>query len=258
MSRAIRAQLNQVVTAVKQHGATIPKSLSAALVERDRLDAAAADYRQPRPDFVADLMAAALLEGRDPFDIDEVRQLGLQSALASTGMETRIGEAGDRRLLAAITRCADEVVSSLKAVADEAGEKLTNARQVLGDLDLGDSGAILQLGPGAAQAFLDAKASLKTVDDMSGAWFALATATRLASPSTPAVLRMSDAPLAVFERLQHKCGAWDVVVAGGTIDLATFDNAAERVARIQDERAARDAAAPTVGTEYKRKHGAAA
>lgn len=254
---SLRPYIDMTVSTMLAIGGTFPKDVATALADRQRLADEARTYRYPSADDVADAMASAALAGRDPLD-DDVRRLAVIMTFAGVtgnGIANRIEDAALRRVSDTMTEHASEIVATFKEAADAAGAKLTAAHRSLGDVELSNSTAVLNLGVDVASAWVDAKTHEKVVRMIDTAWTMLAHVTHLVSPQQPSALRMADVGIEVYEQLPYRCDPWQIVKAGAVIDLASFDNINARIARLNAEREQRTANAPTFEDSYRRQAG---
>lgn len=234
----------------------LPEAVTKAFKDRDTITAAGADFRTPSHEEITRAVASCILAGTDPTKDKKVQHLTATRALAASGsLDYGLRKEADRLIAAALTSNADEVVASLKELVDAAGKVLADAHEILGDLELTDSGKVLDLGPRAATAWVAAKAAIQTIQDGSAAWSSLAEVTRFASPGIHPVLRIAALDLDTFERVGRIADSWALVRSGATISLATRATAAERTRNhaqaIQDRQ---DYNAGAVSREFRRTH----
>ncbi|WP_148574958.1 hypothetical protein [Nocardioides caldifontis] len=247
--------IRQAFTAI---GATLPKPVTTALTDADKLA-----HANPIPSVtgeqIADAIAACILEDRDPLTDDEVQRLVTAQALGGvTGRNVTygLGTAGERRVVAAMRAHADTILGALSKAARTAGETLTDAHAIIGDHDLGESEVVLKLGPEAARRWAEARDALTLLRKIDGAWVALANLTRFASTTVEPALRLADLNLATFEKVGRKADAWAIVRAGAVIDLADATTIRERSQRLSDEREARQVRIADAPREaFRRVHG---
>ncbi len=237
------AQIATVRQAVSAAGSTFPKAVTKALADRDKVAVAAAGYATARPDELGDAIVTCLLAGRDPADDEQVRHLTTSRAIAgaSGGLLLAVQDAVERRLIAALRGSVDDLVGIFSSAAAAAGDKLANAHELIGDADLSDSGRILALGPDAARAWAEARDAQQLIRTIDAGWVALAALTGFADGSPyDATLRLADLDAETHEKVGRKAEPWDIVRAGGTIDLADAEALAERRDRLATERQQRD------------------
>jgi flagellar hook-basal body complex protein FliE len=224
-SSAIRA----VCTALKSIGADLPKPVAQAIADLETLTTAVASIKPPTAEDVFEAAADAILDGRNPFDDEQVRALTAARNFSGSGaLQEGIKNAGQDRIAQAMTANADTLVGILKEAVDAAGKKLTAAHAILGDVDLEDSETILQMGTKAAAAWVQAKTAIQTIDNVIPGWYWLAELTRFANASIDPSFRLADLDLDTIEKVGRKANAWAIVKAGGTIDLATRTTAKQR------------------------------
>lgn len=246
--------IRQTFTAI---GATLPKGVTKALEERDKL----ATLRVPvaTGDQVADAVADCLLAGRDPLDDDQVRRLATSRALTGsldTEMSYSVGQAAERRVVAALGTHLDQILGSLTTAAAQAGDVLADAFGIIGDVELSESELILRMGPDAARAWAEARDAVLRLRKIDSAWVALANLTHFAPTSVDQTTRLADLDLEQFEKVGRKADPWTIVRNGGTIALADGTTIRERADRIAAAKQKRQTAAAKGFTEtYRRTHG---
>lgn len=225
------AQISQIRTTFKNIGATFPKPVAQAIKDLDTLATAGNALRIPGAEQLYAAAAEAILSGGDMLeDPNVIRIITAQTLGGPTGQALSYGlsQAGAQRLTAAFTEHAGAVLATLKDKADAAGEVLSSSHDLIGDLDLSESEQILSKGPDAAMAWASAKVSAQTIRECSHAWFSLADLTGFTSSSLAPSLRIADLDLGTFEQVGRAADPWDIVRAGGTIDLATATTAKGR------------------------------
>lgn len=253
------AQIAHVRNTFKNIGAAFPKPVAQAIADLDTLDAAGNSLRAPSSEHLYAAAAEAILSGGDMLeDSNVIRIITAQILAGPTGQALSYGltVAGSQRLAAALTDHADAVLAILKDKADAAGQILADAHAIIGDHELSESELILSKGPAAATAWAAATESAQTVRECSQAWFSLADLTGLTSSSLAPTLRIAALNLATFEKVGRAADPWDIIRAGGTIDLATRTTAKERsegISRAIQER--QDYNAEAFGRAYKQIHG---
>jgi hypothetical protein len=254
-----RPYVDLIRSAMRTCGADFPPAVAKALDDRDRLAQLTPGMRSPSMKELDDALFAAILEGRDPFADETVRSIVIAQAIGGNSgsmIEQHVETAAQQRIVDAMTDTADEIINTLKTVADAAGRELASAHRTLGDLDLTNSTAVLKLGVDAAEAWAGALKALKTLRTIDKAWFTMTVLTHCVGDIAPS-LRLADLDLDTYQAVGRKAEPWDLVRAGATIDLATATTARERVARINTEREQRNAGAPTFADAYRRHRGIA-
>lgn len=241
-------------------GKSFPKPVLIALAEHDKIRAAARAYDIATPDQVLDAAATALLEDRDPADCERVRHLLASRALgAGTAMShgLNLTHQAEGRVQAAITAHVDTILATLAAPANEAGEHLAAANELLGGED--DPKILVSRGVAAVEAWTRAEKARTVLRTIGSAWAALANLTGFAPTSVDPTLRLADLDLATFEKVGRNADAWNIVRAGGLIRLADATTIRERSERIQKARQQRESKrVNAVRDEYARLHGAGA
>ena len=171
----LAAFLGLLRSAMKAAGANFPKAVATALADRDELADRVAALPSGSHQAVMAAVAAALLDDRDPLDDDQVRRLVIAQSITGHSTQTLaygVEKSAEIRIIDALTQHADAVIADLKRAADTAGESLAQAREILGDLDLGDAAAILKLGPAAARAWAKAKDARLKIHTLNQGWWA--------------------------------------------------------------------------------------
>lgn len=246
-------------TAVTAAGANLPKPVAQAVADHDKLAALTGAIPVVTAEQIEDAVADALLAGRDPLDDEHVRRLATSRALTGDrgqGIAYGVPLAAERRVVAALTAHADDILATLHAAADTASATLTAAHDILGDHDLGESELILRLGADAARAWAEARDAVQALRVIDRAWTALAELTRFAPASTDPTLRLADVTLEQYERVGRKAAPWDLVRAGAVIDLADRTTIRDRVTRITEARQTRQGQGERAfRSEYRRTRG---
>ncbi len=248
----IPAFLGTLRNAMKAADATFPKPVATAIADQDRLAVAVSALPSSSYANLMGAVAAALLDCRDPLDDEEVRRMATALTIAGTdGQSVAYGveKAAEARIVDALTANADAILAELKKAVDAAGERLIAAHRVLGDVELGDTAAVLRGGPKAATAWAEAKEAVATIRTIDAGWFAVGHLTRHVSPDTATTIRLTDVSLDDYERLGHRAEPWAIVRAGASIDMATRDTVQHRIARHATERDERDQAAVAAVTD---------
>jgi hypothetical protein len=236
-----RAHLSNLRTALTVAGADWPKPIAAALADADRVAQQVTTLDGATAEQVGDAVVAAILDGRDPLDDEQVRRVATARALRGTGdgiLEHLTAAATERRTLAAVADHADTIADTLCTAADAAGERLHAAHETLGDVDLKDAAAVLSRGPQASRAWTEATEAVTSLRHLDHGILALAQLTRSGSTAQSAgsTVRFADVTLAQRDKLGHKADPWDLVRAGATIALADLDEIRERVDALDLER----------------------
>lgn len=234
--------IRTVCNVLKTIGADLPKPVAQAITDIETLTTAVANIKPPTAEDVYNAAADAILDGRNPFDDEQVRGLTAARNFSDSGaLQEGIKNAGHNRVAEAMTANADTLVGILKEAVDAAGKKLTASHAILGDVELGNSETILQMGTKAAEAWVQAKTAIDTIEKILPGWYWLADLTRFANASMDPSLRLADLDLATIEKVGRKANAWAIVKAGGTIDLATRTTAKQRPEAYAKALTARDA-----------------
>lgn len=253
----ITAQISQLRQAITAAHGTFPKPVAQALADADKLRTLARDTPAPTADQLADAAATALLAGRDPLTDPDVQRLLAARHLngGGHGLAYLVNQAAEARTLTALEQHVDAIVDTLRTGCATAAQHLTDAHDVLGDLALDDTHAIVRLGNNAAELWVNAREAAQTIRVIDSGWVALANLTRFASTGTPATLRLAEVSLDQYEQLGRRADPWAIIRAGATIDLATATTVHERTERLERERQQRQASQPTFRDAARRRLG---
>lgn len=226
-------------------GTVLPKALTKAW---DDLNALAAT-RLPRfydPGALVEATAAAIREDRDPLDDPIVTRQLLARQLDGLGPESLLTQHVDAHRAQVLTEHSEALVKAWQAIIVTADETLHEARTA--GLDL--SQTVTDSTPPAALAMLGrAREARDQVVAIASAWQALMEATGQAQPRGRMALAL--APLSRSQYLalgQHRTAA-AVVEKGHRLSLATAQEFAERVVRLET-----DAAAEAQRNEQDQQH----
>lgn len=236
--------LTFIVTAIKAAGGKTPKAITEAVDAQTRILEEARKARGTVQGYeaLAVAWANAVLEDRDPAEDRDVFRAVLSNSLAAGDIEYAATNAITSRAIEGITKSQDEILALFKKAFDEAGRTLTNAHSILGTVSLDNTTAIFQLGPVAVQAYQEAQEARRIARVIDNGWNGMNSLTHFAGSCEHAT-RWTDADIGTWERLRRSKDAWDMTVAGATLDLA-IDRATieQRTARLATEREEREAA----------------
>lgn len=236
--------LTFIVNAIKAVGGKTPKAITEAVDAQNRILDEARKARGTVQGYEALAVAwtNAVLENRDPAEDREVFRAILSNSLAAGDIEYAATNAVNNRAIDGIAQAQDEILGLFKTAFDEAGRTLTNAHSILGTVSLDNTTAIFQLGPVAVQAYQEAQEARRLARIIDSGWNGMNQLTQFAG-STEHVTRWTDTDIDTWERVRRSKDAWDVTVAGATLDLA-IDRATieQRTARLAEEREERESA----------------
>lgn len=235
-------QLTFIVNAIKAVGGKMPKAITEAVETQARILEEVRKARGTAQGYGALAVAwtNAILDGRDPAEDRDVFRAILSNSLAAGDIEYAATNAANERAIEGIAEEQDEILALFKKAFDEAGRTLTNAHSILGTVSLDNTTAIFQLGPVAVQAYQEAQEARRITRIIDTGWDGLNNLAHFAGSSEP-VTRWTDCDISTWERLRRSKDAWDMTVAGATLDLA-IDRATieQRTARLAQEREERE------------------
>lgn len=227
--------LNQ---SLKHLNIALPKAVTDAIELAAKANAAADGIQKPPSGLLGAAIAAALIAGRDPGSDKEVMRLcTLEAILATAGPSVRAW--GLDRITAALTEHADAMLESWRAESVTAGENLTAAFDLVGDIEFSESEAFLRVGPEGAQAWANARTAADTLKNLAQAWAALAELTHFGSVGGYPVLRLAELDADTLDKVGRTADAWTLVRSGARIELADRTTMPERLAHIALDRAER-------------------
>jgi len=234
-----RTVANQILTTFKTTGIKAPKRLTDAANRATRLDAAARNIGAGAGrDGLAVAVTVALDAGRDPAaDPDVQRLLTGQQLAANYNLADEITAAAYEAVREVCREHADEIVLAWRKPFDKAAATLTAARSRIGSVPLEDSAEILRQGGDVADTWAAAQRAAATIDTIAAGWYALATFTRLAQPTTRhRPLRIAEVDYDQWTEhglTDAKANPWTAVLAGLTLSLPSFSEYKRRVAAIE-------------------------
>lgn len=234
--------LQQVIVNASRLGATIPKAVRA---EHDQLAALAEKTRNGLqiPDTLPAAILDALAAGRDPATDPATRDavIARQVAACTPSVETAL----NGRVEDFLHRNAQAILDALAKPFDAAAITIAAVCKQLGDVDLGDTRAVLARGGTAAQLWADAQAAeatIKTVRDTVGLFGAVSS--RYAVDGRYPVLVYADIPADRFldEQLTRVAPpAYELAQRGFRLSLATGGAVRERIDAVRAEVTRREA-----------------
>lgn len=237
---SIAGLLSIIIRTSTAAGVALPKPVEQAIADGEKVLNASNGIASSVEQLTA-AVAIAVLADRDPGLDPEVQRLATRRQLGLT--PTALNEWGEHRIRAALTEHADAIVETWRAASVTAGEVLAAAHETLGDTDLADTRAIVTRGPEAAGAWANAEGAIRLLNALTEGWYTLASITRFASDQNSTTLRLADLDVATFDAVGRNATAWEIVKAGGTIELATRDTYPQRIARGLNDRKAIQVAA---------------
>ncbi len=248
-----RISYQQIITMSAKHAVKLPKPVTDAASKAERISQAARSMGNPND--LAPAVLAALREERDPVCDPEVQRLvTLARILDGGGIEAYVDDALGAELRQTCTKQADGIVKAWAEFVERAVTDLTEAHEVLGDVDLADTAGVLERGGNAAQAWAAATKANQLVEEARSVWNSLGTFTGQAplQPANQMLCLLPDLDLDGYRALrlgdQQPRDAWTLLRAGHRPRLATFaeyhqtarGNAAELQAEVQADDDFRD------------------
>lgn len=223
----------------------------AILADHDRHDRAIAAMKSLTRDhaltgsFVASVVAA-FANNTDPVDDPDVQRIMVTDRIADHSIA--VPEHSAQRLEDTYRDRVDDLIVALRGPFDAAAAELAEAHEILGDVGLDDSDAIVRRGPDATEAWAAATTAAMTIGIARDCWRHLyLLATRRAVEARYRPLIIADLPPAaavdaVDTPVDSPVDAWYAVRHGWPLSLATHDQYHDRIAAVATERQARAAA----------------
>jgi len=217
---------------------TPPQAVTEAIELGAKANAAAAGIAPPPAALLGAAIAAAVLAGRDPAADKEVQRLRTLESISPMAASS-VRDWGEAHIVAALTEHADAMLETFRVESVTAGEALTAAFELVGDIELNESEAFLRRGPEGAEAWANANAAVDRLKALTQAWSSLAELTRFSSDNGRPVLRLADLTADDFDKVGRSADAWTLVRAGVRIELADRTTMPQRIAHIADGMQAR-------------------
>lgn len=214
------SNVDLLLVTFKDLGIALPDNVAAAAAERATIRAAARDIDPSNYSHLAAAWVTAVVDGKDPLDSPELTRAAVAFVLGEGNLVHAATGVVDERVASAIATSREQILADVKNVCDTAGATLADAHEVLGSLNLSETSSIFRLGPAAVEAHTKATAARRTILKVMTAWQAVADITGFTPTSSEKIDRLADLPLDVRNALRRNGDPWDIVQAGGTIDLA--------------------------------------
>lgn len=236
--RTVMSQLVQLGTA---YGAPIPDALTDTINRLEHVATTAAAPQTVRGGLAAAIVAAAE-DGRDVLEDTDVRRHIAADALARNYPRDEVETILEARRVAALAQHAPELVATWQPMIEAAQSTLAAARKALPGIDQMGAGDIGALRPGQLKTWGEAREARLLVVHIAKAWGLLVIAAELARVTDATrPLTITDASLTELDAIPRGAKVDDVVVSGLALSLPTPAQFAQRVARIERERADRQA-----------------
>jgi hypothetical protein len=224
--------------------------------ELDRIDQAVATVPGDR-DGLAGTVYAAALDGRDPADDPEVRAALTHHLLAQAVPRTALAAQASDARHHALERHAGAMVDRLRAAVTTADLVLTRTRDTVPHFDPRDPHQAGHLDPHTSKQWAEGRDAATLVGHATTCWRQLYLLLRNGPPSgrAAAALLVADLDADQLNALGHQPDHLDVIAAGHELNLATFDEVAERTERIANQQEAiREHHADGFRREWRRTH----
>jgi hypothetical protein len=245
--RQTRSALMLIGQALDRLSLAPPDGYTAELAEVDGW-AASADQLGADRRALAEAVAAALADGRDPATDKAVGVALTRATLVRENIGPAVAEVADDRRAAALTRHAPAIHTALAAEVGRIDKALAAARQTVGPAlprALDDHAyAVGTLRPQQLGAWGEAREAVTRLGTVVQAWRQLTTATGTVPPQSkgPALmLAVADLDAPDLDRIVRDHGNEPTApaIAGASLDYADPDTFAKRQAKIAKQRQAR-------------------
>ena len=237
MSSATRSALMIIRQHFPHLGLELPDGLTADLAEIDRVFAdrdALNGSRRALTEAVADAMSA----GKDPATDKAVIVELAREQMRLMNLGNDLSALAEDRRADALRGHADAILELLSEVIDRADETLAEARERIPGLDLNDDDAVRNMAPEQMALWGRAREALAHVERVVQVYGMLVGAVGLGVlPPHRRPLVIAELSLSELNALGHQPNAIAAVHAGHRLSLATPETFAERLARVEDDRA---------------------
>lgn len=190
---------------------------------------------------LAEPVYAALSAGRDPATDPEVQRTYLAMQLGAQGITQGVENIASEELRVAFSKHAETIVTAWTKPFGQAATALQTAHARLGNVQLDDTVAVLEVGGDAAEVWAKAQTAVTRIDAILAAWAELAALTRLANVSAlyPALrLLTTDATRwRDLELTRRRIGPWEATTLGLTLSLPTLAEYSQRVRDLERQTA---------------------
>lgn len=238
---------------VRHVGADLPAATLKAISTADALRKISVDDVVGEGPALADAVAAAVRAGTEPLASPDVQRALHAEHMAQVNITARLGDLGNREIIAALTEHADAIIETWRPVAEQAGEALAAFRAIAPGADITDATIASRLPARALTPWGAARDATARLEQVAAAW------TQLAEITSHAYIHHGNRPLILadldfdqLDQLGHNPKPGTVAQLDVSIELATAAEFAERAARINAARAehgAERAAAPARAQE---------
>ena len=246
-----------VLQTAERHGASIPKALTTEHAKLIDLMGKARALADTPADFTA-AVVAALEAGNDPSTDPAVRDALTRRAIHESqhAIEAAVGD----RVTSFITANGAALLACFVKPFDAAAERIRRAADLLGDVDLDNTAAVLNIGPDAASAWAEARNAEKVMTDIQ-------QVRNLLTGAAPAlkvnpqyrVLAIADVPAQRFWDDQLRSAhvtPWEAARRGYRLSLALPDELRARISAALAEMERRNTRADSAfGEGYRRARG---
>lgn len=238
------AKVQTVLAATRRIGAPLPVAITTAADRAAAIARAGENVARPHHELMA-AMVRAVDQGKDPaLDKDVQRWIAGQALANDAVLHGMRAEAADILTTALIEHQAD-LLTSWRTLFDNTVDTLHDTHDVLGDIDLTNTEAIVQRGPDANTAWATATNAITTLRNIATAWQTWATATRAAAVNRDhAIHIVAEVDWQTYRdnTLGGTVDYWQLVGLDVTLTLADPDEYKQRIRDVDTERAAEAAA----------------
>ena len=234
MNISDRSTASVLIGSIGSTGATAPK-IADAYAHAVQISKSASELYIPQ-DSLSLAVFAALEDGRDPGNDEEVRRIVATNTFANPGITQSLDTLAWEGFR---TVCRSNLLTAVKAMRvpfDAGAATLAKAHALIGDVPLEDTATIIARGGEVAEAWAQATKAVKVIDAADNALQALGTITRTSSNDRRyRVLRLAEVDYATWITLElegRKVSPWEAVRMGLTLSLPTVAEYRERVSVI--------------------------
>lgn len=256
---ATRTAAPLVVATSRRLGVDLPKPLEAALDAADKLRRGRVENHlgSSVDADLTDALAKAVWAGRDPLADKAVQRAALAAQLMSANIGPRLEGYAAQHAADALSEHADALVETWRPVVERIDKAFARFRKLAPGADLLDKHLPTGLPTKALTPWGEAKEAAAQLDQLGKGWTALAAAASLyMGDNSTRPLIVADLALEQLDTLGNRAKPIDVASLDVSLDLASLDTYADRLARLvkaRGERVAYDAAAPERVREKRRQ-----
>ena len=248
--------VDRIIDTADRLDATIPKpvlnkwkKLTALRIKASNIDLGTVD------------LPAAILNAMEKGN-DVATDPGVQQAVTVTAIgdvQRVVNSRLDARVRDFAIENAPAILEGFRTPFDKAASVIRKSQEVLGDVALEDSRAVLSRGGDAAALWAESQEADKVIADIRTSWKLMGTVAPTGLPDARhALMVICDLPPHVFidEQPDPKMRAWDVARRGWPLALATPESIREQIDVIAQERQQREVQAQgAFAKEHQRTRG---